>query len=208
MPDTVYILTNPSMPDLVKIGKTSGDIKTRMQQLYSTGVPLPFECYYAAEVESYDRVERALHRAFGDHRENPRREFFRISPDKPKVIIELLAIKEVTLRDEVIDTPEEQRAVNKAKKIRSRFSFDKAEIPIGSILVSTFDEKYQCTVVSNTKINFNDNETSLSRSALEIAHEQGFTWHAISGPEHWKFDGEVLDERRRRIENDNQDNDE
>ena len=205
MTDTVYILTNPSMPDLVKIGKTSGPITDRMRQLYQTGVPLPFECFYAAEVESYDRVEKALHLAFGDHRENPRREFFRISPDKPKAIIELLALKDVTPRDEVVDSPEEQRAINKAKSIRSRFKFELAKIEIGSLLHSVFGDQYTCEVISNTKVKFRDEDTSLSRSALDIAHEEGFTWNAISGPEYWKYDGETLDERRQRLEAENSD---
>ena len=205
MPDIVYILTNSSMPDLVKIGKTSGDIVDRMRQLYTTGVPLPFECFYAAEVDSFDRVEKALHKAFGDHRENPRREFFRISPDKPKAIIELLANRDVTPRDEIVDSPEEQRAVDKAKQIRSRFKFELANIDAGSVLTSVFGEQYTCQVLNNTKVNFRGETTSLSKSALIIAHEEGFKWNAISGPEYWKFDDETLDERRKRIEDNNED---
>ena len=49
----VYALTNPAMPGLVKIGKTSrDDPQARMKELYnSSGVPLPFECVIAVEVE-------------------------------------------------------------------------------------------------------------------------------------------------------------
>ncbi len=44
----VYVLTNPAMPGLTKIGQTTQeDIAARMSQLYSTGVPVPFECRYA-----------------------------------------------------------------------------------------------------------------------------------------------------------------
>ena len=40
----VYVLTNPAMPGLVKIGRTdSSDPTTRVTQLYPTGVPVPFE---------------------------------------------------------------------------------------------------------------------------------------------------------------------
>ncbi len=39
--EIVYVLTNPAMPGLVKIGKTNQkDIEERMKQLYTTGVPL------------------------------------------------------------------------------------------------------------------------------------------------------------------------
>ena len=41
----VYVLTNSAMPGLVKIGMTTRDsVDTRMKELYSTGVPVPFEC--------------------------------------------------------------------------------------------------------------------------------------------------------------------
>ena len=58
------MLTNPAMPNLIKIGFTSSeDVKSRMAQLYQSGVPLPFECVYAARVNDYEKVEKALHMA-------------------------------------------------------------------------------------------------------------------------------------------------
>ena len=50
MSKIVYILTNQSMPDTIKIGITD-DLESRMKQLDNTSTPLPFECYYAVEVE-------------------------------------------------------------------------------------------------------------------------------------------------------------
>ena len=45
MVNIVYVLTNPAMPGLVKIGMTDrDDVQRRMSDLYTTGVPLPFEC--------------------------------------------------------------------------------------------------------------------------------------------------------------------
>ena len=57
----VYVLTNPAMPGLVKIGKTSrGSIDVRLNELYSTGVPVPFECAFAGKVEAAEQggIER------------------------------------------------------------------------------------------------------------------------------------------------------
>ena len=34
MDGTVYVLTNPAMPDLVKIGKTTRDVSLRLSDLY------------------------------------------------------------------------------------------------------------------------------------------------------------------------------
>ena len=60
----VYVLTNPAMPDLVKIGRTTRENpQVRMNELYTTGVPLPFECAIAKQIEEGrgDQLERALH---------------------------------------------------------------------------------------------------------------------------------------------------
>ncbi len=63
----VYVLTNPVMPGIVKIGMTErSDIDKRLRELYTTGVPVPFECAYACKVDPADcaKIEKALHKAF------------------------------------------------------------------------------------------------------------------------------------------------
>ena len=80
--EIVYILTNPAMPNLVKIGFTE-NIEERLRQLSShAGVPIPFECFYACEVKNAEIVENGLHDGFKDFRINPRREFFKIDPER------------------------------------------------------------------------------------------------------------------------------
>jgi hypothetical protein len=37
----VYVLTNPAIPGMVKIGKTCRGMAARLNELYSTGVPSP-----------------------------------------------------------------------------------------------------------------------------------------------------------------------
>ena len=62
----VYLLTNPVMPGLVKIGMTTQkEIDQRMKELYTTGVPVPFECKFACKVKKSDclKIEKALHKA-------------------------------------------------------------------------------------------------------------------------------------------------
>jgi hypothetical protein len=56
----VYILTNEAMPGLIKIGCTTDDLANRVRGLFTTGVPLAFEVFYACEVADIDRVERKL----------------------------------------------------------------------------------------------------------------------------------------------------
>tara|TARA_Y100001978_G_scaffold27533_1_gene23500 strand:- start:306 stop:920 length:615 start_codon:yes stop_codon:yes gene_type:complete len=93
---TVYVLTNPAMPGMVKIGKTIRDVSLRLADLYSTGVPLPFECAYAALVKDVDKTEKAFHAAFEPDRVNPKREFFNINPGQAIAVLELMAIEDVT----------------------------------------------------------------------------------------------------------------
>jgi len=70
MSKIIYLITNPSMPDLVKIGQTS-DLEERMRSLYNSSTPVPFECFYACEVDDPKEIEKRLHNAFGDN--NPKK---------------------------------------------------------------------------------------------------------------------------------------
>ena len=54
----IYILINEAMPNFVKIGKTTTTVEQRMRALDTTGIPLPFECYYAARVRDMNFVEK------------------------------------------------------------------------------------------------------------------------------------------------------
>ena len=72
------------MPGLVKIGLTNDSVEARLTNLSShTGVPLPFECYFAAEVDDERpyRKDSSPH-SFAEIRINPKREFFRLDPDE------------------------------------------------------------------------------------------------------------------------------
>lgn len=63
----VYLLTNPVMPGLVKIGMTTQeDIDKRMKELYTTGVPVPFECQFACRVKKTDcaKIERVQYKTY------------------------------------------------------------------------------------------------------------------------------------------------
>ena len=75
----------------------------RMRELYSTGVPVPFECQFACKVKKADcaKIEKALHTAFSPQRVNANREFFRIQLEQAKAILELFHHEDVT--DEVTD---------------------------------------------------------------------------------------------------------
>ena len=100
MPNIVYALTNPAMPGMVKIGLTDRDVQRRMSDLYGTGVPLPFECVIAKQIEGRDaaEIENALHTAFGPYRINSSREFFEIDPEQVEVLLNVMPGEDVTPR--------------------------------------------------------------------------------------------------------------
>lgn len=193
----VYILTNPVMPDLIKIGRTDGPIEDRVRQLSAVpGVPVPFEVFFAAEVEDSIGWERALHEAFDDRRVNPRREFFRLSPDKPFAILKMAHLRNVTPHHDIVDSKEELDALDRERRRGANFSFAGMPIQTGAILQSVFDEGIECQVVDDRSVLFRGTVTSLSRSALEIAHEKGHGWTTIRGPAYWKYEGRTLVELR------------
>jgi hypothetical protein len=196
----VYVLTNEALPGLIKIGMTTSPIETRMLQLDTTGVPLPFECYYAARVDDQKRVEKALHEAFGDHRVRKSREFFRLDPYKAKVILELVAEEEVTPKSDVVADADDREALVQARKRRSKFTFSMAEVPIGATIVFAKGDGFTATVIDDTRIEFRGETTSLSGSAALIMQELGYSWVATQGPAFWLYNGETLSDRRRERE--------
>ncbi len=196
--DKVYVLTNQAMPGLIKVGITGAeDVETRVKSLDQSGVPLPFECYYAAEVDDAQAVEKAIHVAFDELRVRKGREFFELDPNKAKVIIELLAVRDVTPREEVVASVDDTEALLKRK---GRFRFSQAEVPVGATLTFSRAESQTATVIDDTNIAFRDHQTSLSNSALEIMRELGYNWKTIDGTSFWLFDGQTLNERRREVE--------
>lgn len=184
MEGIIYILSNPSMPGIIKIGKTTKeDVKLRMKELYSSGVPLPFECEYAARVKSIDDVEKALHTAFSPNRLNPRREFFEIESGQAIAIIKLLEIQDVSPLVEqeanVIEAMELEAGKAYAQK-RPRMNFTEMGIPKGSELVFNNNAEI-AIVISDRTVKFRNVETSLT-NATRMALGEGYSYNVAPGP--------------------------
>jgi hypothetical protein len=78
----VYILSNPLMPGLLKIGKTTRDVAGRANELYQTGVPGPFKIEFDLVSPDCHRLEVAMHSALSKDRVDPGREFFSVDVAK------------------------------------------------------------------------------------------------------------------------------
>tara|TARA_A100001011_G_scaffold335545_1_gene364540 strand:+ start:291 stop:884 length:594 start_codon:yes stop_codon:yes gene_type:complete len=187
----VYILTNQAMPGVIKIGITGGTVEDRMRSLYSTGVPLPFECYYALEVENTSDIEKKIHRGLDHCRLNDSREFFEIDPESAKNLLSIASGREVTPKKDVVDTKTDQEALDKSRN-RNRFHFASVGIEPGEILEFKKDKTIIAKVLEDDKIEFRGRSMSLSPAALIVIKELGYEWSKIAGPQFWCYKGKTL----------------
>ena len=201
MSEIIYILTNRVIPDLVKIGRTT-NLEERVRSLSAhSGVPVPFEVYYACEVTDSVKVEKHLLEAFGDHRVNPKREFFRINPERVLSILRLVELKNITPNQDFVEDSEEQQSLNKERTRRSNFTFLSVGIPVGSTLHFVRDESITVKVVDDRNVEFEGKVTSLSQSSLTLlSRDYGWKASTVAGPQFWVYENETLSERRSRLE--------
>jgi len=82
MSEYLYILSNPEIPGLVKIGKTTVPPIKPIAELKSAGKPVPLVLEFSAEVTSGEQSERAAHRALDEFRVSSRLKFFRTTVPK------------------------------------------------------------------------------------------------------------------------------
>jgi hypothetical protein len=192
----VYILKNSRMPDLIKIGYTKSDLKKRVGRLRSTGVPEPFTIHYACEVDDPINEERWLHDIFADRRYRSDREFFTVDAERAVAALRKVALKDVTPK-KLEDLSEEQKdEVERNSNRKSNFDFKKYNISIGSELYFR-NLKKTAVVTDDNRVIFNGSPTSHSEAArIMLGVEYG-----VNGCLYWKYDGETLNERRKRMDN-------
>ena len=87
----VYVLTNPTMPGLCKIGFTKNKPSERVKQINAaTGVALDFVVEWAFPCFNAHDVEKQVHRYLEDNgfRVNKSKEFFNVTVDEAKAVVE------------------------------------------------------------------------------------------------------------------------
>lgn len=187
----VYLLTNPCMPGIVKIGKTSRtDLQNRMKELYTIGVPVPFECVYACRIKlsHMDKLETTLHSAFAPYRVNKNREFFSIKPEQAIAFMKFVDnIQDVTseVSAEIANdlTTDDTLAVAKVRKKRPSINFYEMHMHDGDVLVFVQDESKRVTVCGERKVLFEGCETSLTAVTKTLLDIQ----HAIQPTKYWRL---------------------
>lgn len=167
----IYILTNPSFPEYVKIGYAK-DLEKRMNQLNrSETIPFAFRAYAVYEVESnltdlvlHDLIDklnpdlRSIENFDGKER---KREFYAISPEDAYSLLECIAkisgtedrLKKMAPEGHEILDEETAMEVSKEAK-RGRFKFGKYGIPVGAVIKYINDPSIEATVVDDGHISY------------------------------------------------------
>lgn len=196
--ETIYILTNESMPNLIKIGLTKrDDLNIRIKELYTTGVPLPFNIYYACLVNDSKRTEDILHKLFKENRINEKREFFQIDPEKVVVALSLLNPINITPDEKDYLTTEEIKDIEKIETKRLKnFTFSEVDIPINTILNFARDPNITCLVHSDTTVIYENEILTLTEAARKT---NLIPYKELQGPKFWMFENETLTNRRKKF---------
>lgn len=189
--EIVYVLSNEGMPNLIKIGKTQRkDLQARMTELYSTGVPFPFQCLWAGEVEDCTRIESIIHNAFRDKRVNPKREFFNIAPDQVIPLLKELAVNEITNTvEEALQSNVSEEEKSAAKRpYRPQLNFEEMNIPIDAELCFVKDSSVKAKVISPKKISYNGKDYYLSALTKELLELPYY----VKPTRYWTYEGKNL----------------
>lgn len=114
----IYVMHNPAMPGLVKIGRTRSQTKGRARELYSTGVPREFIVLWEEIVHDCDKAEKEMHDRFKESRINSKREFFAVEPQQA-----IRALMEVARRC-LFDLNPKSPRVSIIDGLRTKFGHD------------------------------------------------------------------------------------
>ena len=90
----VYVLSNPTTPNLLKIGYTKNTPDERAKQISAaTGVALPYKVEFAFKCFNGEQLEGEVHRFLSEFRVNNQREFFEVSLEEATKAIEELGVR-------------------------------------------------------------------------------------------------------------------
>lgn len=174
----IYVMTNPCLHDMVKIGYAS-DVEARRKQLSTTALPFEYEIYATYET-SGQLEDKKLHELIDTL--NPKlrlaknREFFAMSAEKAYRLLEAIAIisgsadklkRVAQMQDEYVVNSTKKRSHcsgSSGRKQRPAINFQKCGIPVGAELVFIDDDSVRVTVVDaeKNKVEYNGAVTSLS----------------------------------------------
>ena len=209
----IYILTNPSFKEYVKIGYAH-DLEQRLRQLNrSETIPYAFRAYAYYEVDG-ELTDKELHNLIDNLNPNLRtienfdgkkrvKEFYEMSKEDAYAILESIAkisgtndrLKRCTQTGKQIE--EEQRAEEARENARrGAFRFSEVGVKPGEEVVFVEDESIRPIVADDRHILYDGKVTSMSALAQQIKGteypQQGTVW--------FTYKGVILDNLRKQME--------
>ena len=209
----IYILTNPSFPDFVKIGYAQ-DIEKRLKQLNrSETIPFAFRVYAVYKVES-KLTDKELHKLIDNLNPDLRtienfdgkervKEFYAMSAEDAYGLLECIA--KISGTEDRLQrlTPEgheilDEQIANEVRETARRgpFRFSDCNIPVGSEITFIENSDIKAIVVDDRRIEYEGEPTSVSALAQKL---KGFD-HPVQGTLWFLYKGEKLTDIRDRIE--------
>lgn len=204
----IYILTNPSFPEYVKIGYAD-DVARRLKELNrSECVPFAFRLFAYYEVsnrlsdkkihEMIDRLNPNL-RSIDEFDGKKRvREFYAMDAEEAYSLLEAIAeingLKANLHR--VAPTKEEVKEDELAECVRAEsFKFSMCNLNVGDEIEFIGDNNIKCTICGEKKVMYNNEEYSLSSLAKILTGKN----YSLAGPHYFSYKGEKLCDMRERL---------
>ena len=207
----IYILTNPSFPEYVKIGYAD-DVEKRLNQLNRTEcTPFAFRLNATYEVpnrladkklhsllDMFDANLRAVDELNGKKRV---KEFYAMQPEKAFHALELIAeltdtTDRLILHEKSNKDKNEDELANSIR--RPKFNFKSLGIKPGEYLEFVHDNKIKVKVLNDDRlVEYEGKEYHLSNLAQQLLGKP----FRVQGPLYFSYKGEVLTDLRDRLEN-------
>ena len=208
----IYILTNPSFPNYVKIGYAS-NLEKRLKQLNrSETVPFAFRVHAIYEVEQA-LTDVELHKLIDSLNPDLRsietfdgkkrvKEFYAMSQDDAYNILECIAkisgtterLKKMKPEGHEIEDEKTAAEIQDTSR-RGPLKFSECQIPVGAELKYSEDPSITVVVVDDRHVLYNGETTSLTAVAKRLKG----TDRAINGTLWFKYRGEFLNDIRDRL---------
>lgn len=207
----IYIFTNPSFPDYVKIGFAT-DVEKRLGQLNSSSaVPFAFRVYATYAVTS-KLTDKSLHKLIDDlnpdlhtieeYKGKTRvREFFAMTPEAAYDLLEAIAKisgTEANLKrwKPTKEEVEDEKVAKAVSKRRPPFKFSMIDINPGEEIVFIKDKAVVATVIDDKHVEY-DGQTMTLSALAESLFADGIS---RQGPAYFTYKGKVLSDMRDKAE--------
>lgn len=183
----IYIMTNPCLKDMVKIGYAT-DVEVRRKQLSTTALPTDYEIYATYETQG-NLEDKKLHKLIDnlnpDLRVSKNREFFVMTPEDAYDLLEAIATISGSL--DKLKRVKSKKANDVTKTKKPPINFKECGIPIGAELVYVDDPSVKVVVCDERKVEYNNEITSLTAVARQFKGYKN-----VSGPSFFTYNGRLV----------------